>query len=325
LPVPAKDEDVSAREQAILQWIARHGASFFDALHDAGGGGFPAETVDALWNLVWRGQLTNDTFLPLRAFTAHRDSRRRQEAAAPAFRSRRLVPRTAEGRWTLAGGQNSASATQRATSIARQLLTRHGVLTREALASEGLKGGFSSVYAPLKAMDDAGRVRRGYFVAGLGATQFAMPGALDLLRSLRTPAGEPHAALLSATDPASPYGTSLPWPLPNLTRVVGAAVVIVDGDLRAYLSRGNREIAVVMPDDEPFRSRHARATARAIVAFARGDGRGQRPMFITTVNGVPATDHWFSVFLEDTGFLKGGVGLHVPRRAGEVIDPSQPA
>src|SRR5262249_35905720 len=159
-------------------------------LHDAAGGGYPAETVRALWTLVWQGLITNDTFHALRAFTEARAPRRRQhKPIAQTFRSRRSAPPSAEGRWTLVGrepsGPRPRTATDWAAAWAQQLLARHGVLTREAVASEGTLGGFGVVYPVLKAMEEAGRIRRGYFVAGLGATQFALPGALDLLRSLR--------------------------------------------------------------------------------------------------------------------------------------------
>src|SRR5690606_24714178 len=144
------------------------GASFFGPLHEAAGGGYPGESVDALWRLVWRGLVTNDAFGALRAFTA-RPGRRRQRSDRPAFRSRRQVPPAAEGRWTLvrAARRESVSPTERVAATARQLLARHGVLTREALAAEGITGGFSAIYPALRALDDAGRLRRGYFVAGL--------------------------------------------------------------------------------------------------------------------------------------------------------------
>jgi ATP-dependent Lhr-like helicase len=323
LPDPAPAE-LSERERAIVDWLTSHGASFFDALHDAAGGGFPAETVDALWALVWRGLITNDTFFALRAFTSQRDSketRRRARSAPAAFRSRRLVPRTAEGRWTLVRARAKVSGAEKMTSMVRQLLARHGVLTREALASEGLKGGFSGIYPALKAMDDAGRVRRGYFVAGLGATQFALPGALDLLRSLREAPAEVQTAAIAATDPANPFGTSLPWPVPNLSRVVGATVVLVDGVMAAYIARGHREISVHLPDEEPFRSRIARGAAAQIAAFARGDTRGRRAMFVTTINDEPAGDHPFAPYLQEAGFLRGALGLQLPRPApGTVVE-----
>ena len=316
LPEKSKD-DLSPAEDAMLQWLSRHGASFFAPLSEAAGGGFPGEIVDAIWNLVWRGLVTNDTFFPLRAYTARRESRRdghrRDRPPAAAFRSRRAVPPAAEGRWTLVHGAQTTTAAERLATRVRQLLSRHGVLTRETLASEGMKGGFSSIYPALKAMDDAGRVRRGYFVAGLGATQFALPGALDLLRSLREPPDTPSAVSLAAADPANPYGASLPWPVPNLSRTVGTTVILVDGEMAVYIARGRREITVNLPEEEPFRSRRARAAASRITAFARGDGRGWRGMLIAAINDQAALDHPFAEFLVDAGFVRGGQGLFLRR------------
>jgi hypothetical protein len=125
------------------------------------------------------------------------------------FRSRRLVPPTAEGRWSLVHGVDTAAAfdTDWAAATAQQLLTRHGVITRETVASESIAGGFTAVYDVLKAMEDAGRVRAGYFVAGLGAAQFAMPAALDRLRSFRDTPDDTRTVVLAATDPANPYGS----------------------------------------------------------------------------------------------------------------------
>jgi ATP-dependent Lhr-like helicase len=216
------------RERTVIEYLRSHGASFFGPLHEAVGGGYPAETVGALWNLVWQGVVTNDTFHALRAFTRESAaSKRPRRAAPPMLRSRRLTLPSAEGRWSLvhperaehAGRTKAEAATRWAAAIARQLLARHGVLTREAAMAESLPGGFGTVYPVLKAMEESGHLRRGYFVAGLGATQFALPGALDLLRSLRdgnrSETDETEGAevvALAATDPANPYGATLKWP-----------------------------------------------------------------------------------------------------------------
>src|SRR6185295_10610114 len=130
-----------------------------------------------------------------------------------AYRSRRLAPPSAEGRWALVEqAGREPSATRWAAAMTQQLLARHGVLTREAIGAEAVPGGFGVVYPVLKGMEENGRIRRGYFVAGLGATQFALPGALDLLRSMRDAPDEAEIAVLAATDPANPYGAALKWP-----------------------------------------------------------------------------------------------------------------
>jgi len=117
----------------------------------------------------------------------------------------------------------------------------------------------------LKGLEDTGRIRRGYFVAGLGATQFALPGALDLLRSLRDAADQPEVVVLSATDPANPYGATLKWTPPSKpsdssrgpTRSVGATVIMVNGALAAYLARGDRMVttfSMAMPAQTALRA-----------------------------------------------------------------------
>jgi ATP-dependent Lhr-like helicase len=216
------------------------------------------------------------------------------------------------------------SNTERIAATAGQLLARHGVLTREALAAEGIVGGFSAIYPALKAMDDAGRVRRGYFVSGLGATQFALPGALDLLRALRDPDAEPAAVVMAATDPANPYGSSLPWPAPALSRVVGALVVVVDGAMAVHVARGGRELTVALPADEPFRSRMARAAAQALVAYARADRARSRPTLVTAIDDRPAPEHPFAAFLEEAGFVRAGAALHIPRRVLDAVEEADP-
>ncbi len=183
---PPADNPLSPRELAVMEQLARSGAAFFTQLHEAVGGGYPGETLDALWNLVWRGLVTNDTFHALRAFVARPASSRqpKRQHNLPSFRSRRTTPPSAQGRWSLVPA-SLASPTEWSHAFANQLLNRYGVLTRESAASENLPGGFSAIYDVLKALEESGRIRRGYFVAGLGATQFALPAAVDLLRSLR--------------------------------------------------------------------------------------------------------------------------------------------
>ncbi|MGH7912394.1 MAG: Lhr family helicase, partial [Candidatus Dormibacteraceae bacterium] len=160
-------------------------------------------------------------------------------------------PRAA-GRWSLVSvlGGDGARPTEVALARATALLERYGVLTREAVLAEGLPGGFSSLYPVLRAMEESGRIRRGYFVEGLGGSQFALPGAVERLRGHREPADRVTA--LAATDPANPFGAVLPWPsptlleeggpAPRLARAAGAYVVLQDGDLRLYLERGGRTL-----------------------------------------------------------------------------------
>src|SRR5262249_32251191 len=204
------------------------------------------------------------TFHALRAFTRapERRSRKPPRADQP-FRSRRVAPPSAEGRWSLLAERvpSPPNDTEWSTAMAQQLLARYGVITREVAAAEGITGGFGAVYDVLKALEDAGRVRRGYFVGGVGATQFALPAALDLLRSLRDAPDEAEVVTLAATDPASPYGTTLKWPADDLaeaggrtpTRTGGAVVVLVNRALGASIPRGARAITAYLPHHEPAR------------------------------------------------------------------------
>ena len=230
---PRAPADLPERERLIVDHLARNGASFFAALHEAAGGGYPGETVDAIWTLVWNGVVTNDSLNAVRAFVRPPERSRRKAAqtarAARSFRSRRVAPPTAEGRWSLIAARLGAAITptESATALAQQLLARYGILTREVAAAENVSGGFGAVYDILKALEDAGRIRRGYFASGVGATQFALPAALDLLRSLKEQPEEPEVVVLAATDPANPYGTILRWPERHRAATNGADTITV--------------------------------------------------------------------------------------------------
>jgi ATP-dependent Lhr-like helicase len=364
-PPAAAGPAVEGRALEILGYLADNGASFFAAIHQGTGQGYPQETVDALWDLVWAGQVTNDTLHPLRAYVRVEDKRTARRHPPTPFRSRRLVPRTAEGRWALvespAPGKDKAGPTSRrggsvaatewAAVTAQQLLTRHGVVTRETVASEAVAGGFSAVYDVLKAMEEAGRIRRGYFVAGLGGAQFAMPPALDLLRSLRDIPEEPRTVVLAATDPANPYGAIVKWPETSgpgaskeqdpastgrgPTRTVGSLVILVDGFAAAYIRRGERELLLFAPDSEPQRSRVIREVARMLLQLAGSREEGRRGMLIGEINGVAASEHPAARVFIEQGFATTAMGLQARLQHGTLIagrtrggfpmaDPTQP-
>jgi ATP-dependent Lhr-like helicase len=342
-------EPLTEREEKLLAVLESTGASFFDSLHDAAGSGYPGETIEALWSLVWRGLITNDSLHALRAYIARPESARtpRRYQTGAVFRSRRTTPPTAQGRWALlplrspdrsVDGMRRAT-TERSHALALQLLNRYGVLLREQVAAENVPGGFSAVYDVLKALEESGRIRRGYFVGGLGATQFALPAAIDLLRQLRTepPAEKPEFVQLAATDPANPYGSVLRWPdLPVaeedsesapriLTRAAYAEVILRNGELVAWLKRGNPNLLIFLPADEPERSQTAAGLAHFLC------GRGQQRMrasnhdgvLITTINGQPVAAHPMARFLMDAGFHPGPLGIHL-RRIPLAIANSEP-
>lgn len=206
--------------------------------------------------------------------------------------------------------------------MAHQLLARHGIVTRDVTAIEQLPGGFSAMYPVLRRLEETGRIRRGYFVAGLGAAQFAQPGAVDLLRDARDQRDDIVTVTISAVDPANPYGVLIPWPLTapadsrGATRTAGARAVIVDGRCAAWIGRGDRQLVVGLPDDEPERSRIGRAMARELVAIAHRAPEGRRGWLIEEINGRPAIENRSSQFLIDAGFSSTSMGLQlrVPRR-----------
>ena len=319
------------REGKIVEYLRAKGASFFQELHDGTGGGYPGETLEAVWNLVWRGLLNNDALHALRAYCERTASNTRNAKPArkvhqqTGFRSRRTTPPTAQGRWSLnaVAFDEGRSATEWSHAIAQQLLARYGVVFRETAHAEGLPGGFSAVYDVLKAMEESGRVRRGYFAADLGATQFAMPAAVDLLRSLRVKrdGDKSEMLMLAATDPANPYGSLLKWPAggdegSSLTRSVGARVVLCDGSLIAYLRRGNPNLQAFLPEEEPARTQAAKALSEFLVNRAQGEGG----MLLTSVNGQTVSASWMARVLLDAGFVAAPMGFNVRR-----VLPSLPA
>ena len=298
-----------AEESAILEHLRTRGASFFSEIqHDHGG--FPHDLVNSMWDLVWKGQITNDTFHALRAFTRGAAKKTAARPRGGGFRSRRVAPPSTQGRWSLVPGA-STNDTKRANAIAHQLLARYGVVTREAPALENIFGGFSAVYPILKALEEAGRIRRGYFVAGLGATQFATGGAIDLLRALRVEPEETESVMLAATDPANPYGAIVKWPESKwtLSRSVGAQVILVNGLMACYISRGEKQLIVFLPDDEPVRTHVARAVAQRLAALVTDGPR--RAMLITEVNDEPVGRHGIAPFLVEEGFTPTAMGYQL--------------
>ena len=337
LVVPVSASDLSERDERLLESLGTRGALFFAALHEAAGGGFPQDTVDAIWSLVWRGLITNDTLQPLRAHVGGPARERRSRSTRP-FRSRRIAPPAAEGRWTLLntarrhadGTAAMNAATAWSAAMSQQLLTRYGVVTREVAAAESLPGGFSAIYDVFRTLEEGGRIRRGYFVNGVGAMQFAAPAAVDLLRALRTAPEEPEVAVLAATDPANPYGALVKWPEPpegiagrGPTRSVGARVVLVDGHLTAWIAKGLRSLVVWLPEHEPDRSRHAGALAQVLPLTGTDRERRATSTVLTEINGVPALDSPIRAFLEAAGFVATSQGLQLRDTSSAPAMPRQ--
>jgi ATP-dependent Lhr-like helicase len=298
----ASTSELSELEQQIVDHLAAGGASFFAQIQTALGG-FANDVVDALWSLVWRGVITNDTFHALRAYTRPKAAPRSQ-----GFRSRRVAPPSTQGRWSLLPPPKG-TATERANAIAHQLLARYGIIVRESAAVESVPGGFSAIYPVLKAMEESGRIRRGYFVAGFGATQFGSAGALDLLRSNREEPDKPETVMLAATDPANPYGSLMKWPAPGLMRVPGASVILVNGMLGAYVGRGEKQLSVFLPEDEPMRGTVAREIARVLASLVTNGVR--RALLIGEINDAPASRSDLGPYLAEAGFMPSAMGYQM--------------
>ena len=263
----------------------------------------------------------------LRAFLATHAARAERRRRVSTFRSRRQVPPAAVGRWSRVPIPSvPPTPTEQMKALAEQLLARHGVLTRDAIVHEEVPGGFSAIYPVLRALEEAGRIRRGYFVAGRGGLQFAHPGPLERLRAQRerdADGADPPAVVLDADDPANPYGAALPWPRTSgarLQRSAGSHVVLVDGRLAAFVSRGGREVFPSLPDEEPLRSTVARAAARALARWAEASGRPA----LGWAGGADAglAEGPLARFLAEVGFVRSGPGFRLEStaaasRAGE--------
>ncbi|MFE4372450.1 ATP-dependent helicase [Streptomyces sp. NPDC056835] len=289
------------------------------------------QLADAVWDLAWSGRLTNDTLAPLRSLlgsgrtagsTAHRARRpvprgRYGTLTAAARPASRTGPPTVSGRWSLLPALEP-EPTHRAHALARTLLDRHGVVTRGAVAAEGVAGGFSAVYRVLSAFEDSGQARRGYVVEGLGAAQFAMDGAVDRLRAAATVRDRadahpsPRAVVLAAADPANAYGAALAWPDPpdgaghKPGRKAGSLVVLVDGELTLYMERGGKTLLAWPTDPE---DPSLRAASEALASAARAGALGT--VTVERTNGTPALTSPLGRALESAGFHATPRGLRL--------------
>jgi ATP-dependent Lhr-like helicase len=206
--------------------------------------------------------------------------------------------------------------------MAQQLLVRYGVVSREVAVAENIAGGYSAIYPALRTMEESGWIRRGMFVAGMGAAQFAMSSAVEMLRSLRRDPDKVEVVHLASTDPANPYGSLLPWPRVDregpetphgMARVSGASVVIVDGRLAAFLRRRNPALRIFLPDEEPDRSRYARELARKLAEVALKRQSRRSGLLIGEINGQSAREHSLANYLLEAGFVDTALGLQMRR------------
>ena len=308
---PPDHDSLEGVHAAIVGVLEQRGACFLMEIRSALREQYRSEALEeALEDLIWSGRVTNDLFSPLRGLSQSK--------------SRLKTPRLG-GRWALvrqllqSGGE--VTPTQRHYAWAQTLLDRYGVVSREVAQVETLPAGFQPIYQVLRAMEESGKIRRGYFVEGMSAGQFAWAGAIDQLRQSRTP-GEPQVTILAATDPANPYGGLLPWPESEgrPRRAVGARVLLVDGQLAAYLEKGMRKLSTFAAMREECRGIRA---AEALVALA-DQARG-KCLRLQEIDGQPAMQSPLAGLLREAGFRDDYTGLMVLGRVHRPSPPLTPA
>jgi len=309
-PANAKLDPVEGEvHDAIRERLAAGPAFWLDLLTDSE---HPVEELhNALWDLAWSGEVTNDAFAPLRAPRLRAVSN--PERGGRRFARRRSGGGAAvQGRWSLVAPllEGAPAAGPRLRAQAELMLERYGIVTRESVLAEGVPGGFSTLYGELGNLELLGTARRGYFVEGLGGAQFALPGAVERLRSL--PEGQGDYKVLAATDPANPYGASLPWPKREggrrPARAPGAHVLLRDGAPVVYVERGGRGILrlIELPDSE---------LADAMRALADAVAAGTLPkLSVEKLDGEPVIGSGHEEALLEAGFSRGPRKLSVAAR-----------
>ncbi len=316
-------EDLEPLHVTLLDTLAQQGASFYHDLTRAAPDASEKAVFDALWDLVWRGLVTNDAFAPLRALGRRTGSKRSRSAhrrpRRPRLPGAAAAPPASAGRWSLVSQLigEPVSPTERAHARAHGLLERFGILSRDAMALENLSGGFSAVYPVLRAMEEAGKIRRGHFVEGYTGAQFAYAAAVDLLRSARARDIHARAITLAASDPANPYGALLPWPEANddnakPRRVAGASVVLVGGELVLYASKGAKNVST-FATQEPAHEEDARLAAALALAQTLLP-RQRKVLQIETIDGEPAAATAMGDVFHRAGWRRAYRGLEFDRQ-----------
>lgn len=325
---------------AVARALEAGGSHLYTDVRERLGALDDAALTSALWDAVWAGHVSGDTFAPVRALlTGGSSAHKPRVSSARGSRYARLrgpslssrpgrsavtglgrTPPTAVGRWRLLPRAED-DLTERIFTRAEGLLARHGIVTRGAVVDEDVTGGFAAIYKVLASAEERGIVRRGYFVEGLGASQFGASVAIDALRATRAPEPDPWGArtveclVLAACDPANPFGAALPWPPARDEhaghrpgRKAGALVVITDGALVAYVERGGRTALTWEADNLVW------PEAAARLAGLVSDGRVDS-LSIKTVNGVSALTSQEPIVqaLLDAGFVAGPHGVRKRR------------
>ncbi|AZZ48017.1 ATP-dependent helicase [Rathayibacter rathayi] len=320
LPVPTVEATtLTELQQEIVGVLGSGGGYFFRQLSDAVGSTDDAGLVEALWELVWEGLVTNDTLAPLRTLVGSTGGAHRQPRAPARARARmtarptmatRVGPPTAGGRWSIVPLAES-DATVRGHALGETLLERYGIVTRGSVQAEGVLGGFALAYKVLSGFEQQGRARRGYFIEKLGAAQFGTAGSVDRLRTF-APQDEVQersrpVLALAATDPANPFGAALPWPQGEghrPGRKAGALVAVVDGALAVYLERGGKTALTFTSNDSALAD-----AAGALSRLVRS--RGVEKLTVEKIDGVFALGTPFGDALVAAGFVANPRGLRM--------------
>jgi ATP-dependent helicase Lhr and Lhr-like helicase len=337
------EPDRGAADELLRARLAQSPCFFSDLIAELD---LPAEALrEALWDLVWAGEATNDAWAPLRAprlSLARGSERSARRTSVRRFGSRRTGAQSqVQGRWSLtepifrtgplaADGSPAtpgASGPERRRVLAELLLERYGIVTREQVLAEGIKGGFAMLYDTLCNLETLGVCRRGYFVEGMGGAQFALPGAVERLRSARGGSGasqsgaltasggrgaagageQPRALVIAAADPAQPYGAALSWPKREgqerrPSRVAGAYVVSIADEPALYVERGGRGLLTLAEghDDD------GAVVVDALRALADAVRAGRVPkLALERIDGEPAIASDLAETLLELGFRPG--------------------
>ena len=302
-PPPFKGEHPEGSLHDAIRERLERGAAFWSDLVAELPHAEPLELQEALWDLAWAGEATNDAFAPLRAPRLSVAKGDRQAGRRFARRRRPGAPQV-QGRWSLTAPLFAGAPAHgpRMRAVSELLLERHGIVTREAVLAEGVPGGFAGLYSELANLETLGTARRGYFVEGLGGAQFALPAAIERLRGLRS--DEPAGPLvLAATDPANPYGATLPWPKREdddsgrrPSRVPGAYVVTLDAEPVLYVERGGKGLLALREPDEAW-------LRPALEALAEEVRRGRVPRLgVERFDGEPVVGSEAGALLIELGF-----------------------
>ncbi|MET0972250.1 MAG: DEAD/DEAH box helicase, partial [Thermoleophilaceae bacterium] len=302
-PPPSKGERPGEPLHEQIRERLESGAAFWTDLLADLADTEPLQLQEALWDLVWAGEVTNDAFAPLRAPRLTL-AKREREAGRRFARRRRPGSPQVQGRWSLTGAlfADAPSHGPRLRALSELLLERYGIVTREAVLAEGVTGGFAALYPELSNLETLGTARRGYFVEGLGGAQFALPAAIERLRTMRS--DEPAGPLvLAATDPANPYGATLPWPKRaddesnrRPARVPGAYVVSLDAEPVLYVERGGKGLLALREPAEDW-------LRPALEALADAVKRGRVPRLgLERFDGEPVVGSEVGALLIELGF-----------------------